>query len=60
MALVRSIAELDEVRRPLALPAATRIRRCTYRRLIAVTAGVFDGIALKSTTRPRAFVCTPV
>ena len=39
MALVRSIAELDEVRRPLAVPAAPRIRRCTYRRLSRVSSG---------------------
>lgn len=39
MALVRSITELEEVRRPLALPAAPRIRRCTYRRLSRVSSG---------------------
>jgi hypothetical protein len=39
MALVRSITELDEVRRPLAVPAAPRIRRCTYRRLSRVSSG---------------------
>jgi hypothetical protein len=39
MALVRSIAELEEIRRPLALAAAPRIRRCTYRRLSRVSSG---------------------
>lgn len=39
MALVRAIPELEEIRRPLALPVALRMRRCTYRRLSRVSSG---------------------
>ncbi|HEY5486291.1 MAG TPA: hypothetical protein VIK06_01470 [Candidatus Limnocylindrales bacterium] len=39
MALVREITDLEELRRPVALPAPMRIRRCTYRRLSRVSAG---------------------
>jgi hypothetical protein len=39
MALVRQATELEEIRRPLALPVAPHIRRCTYRRLGRVASG---------------------
>ena len=40
MALLHDISELEEIRRPLAVPAAARIRRCTYRRLSRVSLGI--------------------
>jgi hypothetical protein len=43
MALVREITELEEIRRPLALPTPARIRRCTYRRLSRVSSGAETG-----------------
>jgi hypothetical protein len=43
MALVRELTELEEIRRPQALPAPARIRRCTYRRLSRISLSASPG-----------------